>query len=85
MRKATPPSANGGWTTRRIVDWSHARELLKQHSGSKWHQDSPVTVRMAKHIEQQNVIEIQCPGAVKPAEEQKKKNREIVEIHVLHG
>ena len=33
---------------------------------------------MAKHVEQQNVIEMQCAGAAKQAEEQKKKNREIV-------
>ena len=32
----------------------------------------------AKHVEQQNVIEIQCAGAAKQAEEQKKKNREII-------
>ena len=61
--------------TRRIVDWNHATELLKQHSGSKWHQDSSITARMAKHVEQQNVIEMQCAGAAKLAEEQMKKNR----------
>ena len=33
---------------------------------------------MAKHVEQQNVIEMQCAGAAKQAEEQKKKNREII-------
>ena len=37
-----------------------------------------ITVRMAKHIEQQNVIEMQCAGAAKQAEEQKLKNREII-------
>ena len=41
------PSAKGGWTTRGIVDWNHATELLKQHSGSKWHQDSSITAKMA--------------------------------------
>ena len=70
-------SAKGGWTTRGIVDWNYATELLKQHSGSKWHQDSPITVRMAKHVEQ-DIIEIQCAGAAKQAEEQTKKNREII-------
>ena len=59
-------------------DWNHATELLKQHSGSKWHQDSSITVRMAKHVEQQNVMEIQCAGAAEQSEEQKKKNREII-------
>ncbi len=67
-----PPSAIGGWTTRKIVDWNHAIELLKQHSGSKSHQDSSITARMAKHVEQQNVIEMQYAGAAKQAEEQKK-------------
>ena len=33
---------------------------------------------MAKHVEQQDVIEIQCLGAAKQAEEQKKKNCEII-------
>ena len=73
-----PPSAKGGWTTRGLVDWNHATELLKHHSGSKWHQDSSITARMAKHVEQQNVIEMQCAGAAKQAEEQKKKSREII-------
>ena len=55
-----PPSAKGGWMTRGIVDWNHGQELLKQPSGSKWHQDSSITVRMAKHVEQQNVIDAMC-------------------------
>ena len=59
------------------VDWNHATELLKQHSASKRHQDSSITTRMANHITQHNVIEMQCAGAAKQAEEQKKKNREI--------
>ena len=71
-----PPSAKGGWRTRGIVDWNHATELLKQHSGSKWHQDSSITARMAKHVEQQNVIDMQCAGAAKQAGEQ--KNHEII-------
>ena len=33
---------------------------------------------MAKHVEQHNVIEMQCAGAAKQAEEQRKKNREII-------
>ena len=33
---------------------------------------------MAKHVEQQNDIEMQCAGAAIQAEEQKKKNREII-------
>ena len=35
---------------------------------------------MAKHVEQQNVIEMQCAGAAKQAEEQKKKNCEIIKL-----
>ena len=62
-----PSSAKGGWTTRGIVDW-----LVKQHIGSKWQQDSSITMRMTKHVEQQNVIEMQCAGATNQAEEQKK-------------
>ena len=37
-------------------------------NGTKTHQSG----------EQQNVIEMQCAGAAKQAEEQKKKNREII-------
>ena len=33
---------------------------------------------MAKHVEQQNVIERQCAGAAKQAEEQMKKNLKII-------
>ena len=73
-----PPSEIGGRTTRGIVEWNHATELLEQYSGSKWHQDSPITATMAKHVEQQNVIEMQCAGASKLAEEQKEKNRDII-------
>ena len=63
---------------RQGVDWNHATELLTHHSGSKWHQDSSITARMAEHVEEQNVIEVQCVGAAKQSEEQKKKNREII-------
>ena len=69
-----------GWMIWGIVDWNHVTELLKQHSGSKWHRDSSVTVRMAKHVGQQNVIEMQCAGAAKQAEEQKKKNRGMISL-----
>ena len=36
------------------------------------------TARMAKQVEQQNVIEMQCAGPTKQAEERKKNNREII-------
>ena len=48
-----PPSVKGGWITRGIVDWSHATDLQKQRRGSKWHQDSSITTRMAKHVEEE--------------------------------
>ena len=40
--------------------------------------DSSITAKMAKHVEQQNIIEMQCAGAARQAEEQKKKNHEII-------
>ena len=43
-----PPSAKGGWTSRGIVDWNHATELLKQHVNSKWHKDAAVAGIMAQ-------------------------------------
>ncbi len=33
---------------------------------------------MAKHVKQQNVIEMQCAGAATQVEEQKKNNHEIL-------
>ena len=33
---------------------------------------------MARHVEQQNAIEMQCAGAARQAEEQKKMNCEII-------
>ena len=72
------PRAKGGWTTRGIVDWNHATKLLKQHTASKWHQDSSISMRIAKHVEQQNVIEMQYAGVAKQAVEERKKNREII-------
>ena len=73
-----PPRAQSGWRIRGIVDWNHATELLKQHSGSKWQQDPSITARMTKHVEQQNAIEMQCAGAAKQVYEQKNKNPEII-------
>ena len=58
--------------TRGIVGWNHSIELLKEHSGSKCHQHSSIAARMAKHVEQQNVIEMQCAGAANLGEEPKK-------------
>ena len=43
-----------------------------------------MTLRMAKHVEKQNVFEIQCVGAAKPAEEQKKKNRDIILMRPIY-
>ena len=45
-------------------------------NGTKTHQ--LITERTAKHIEQQNIPEMQCAGDAKQAEKQKKKNREII-------
>ena len=64
---------NGAGHTSKCIRWA---EDKGGDSGSKWHQDSSVTTRMAKHVEQQNVIEMQCAVAAKQAEEQ--KNREII-------
>ena len=61
--------------TKGIVDRNHTTELLKQHSGFKWHQDSLITARMDKDVEKQSVVEMQWTGAAKQAEEQNKKNR----------
>ena len=73
MGKTTSKCKRWVGTTRGIVDWKHATELLKQHSGSKWHQDSSITARRAKHVEQQNISEMQCAGAATQAEEQNKR------------
>ena len=64
--------------TRGIVDWNHATEILKQHSGFIRHQDPSITARMARYVEQQNGIEMQRAGAAKQGEAQKKMNHEII-------
>ena len=51
-----PSTARGAWTSRGILDWNHATELLKLHSGSKWHNDA---VLMSRIVEQPSVVEIQ--------------------------
>ena len=43
-----------------------------------------ITARIAKHVEQQNVMEMQCAGAAKQAEEQKKKDPEIILNDGIH-
>ena len=45
-------------------------------NGTKTHQ----SLQEWKHVEQQNAMEMQCVGAAKQAEEQWKKNREIILI-----
>ena len=64
--------------TRKIVDWKYAAELLKLHSGSKCQQDSSITARIAKHEEQQKVIEMQCAWLLNKLKSKREKNREIV-------
>ena len=62
--------------------------LPKQRRGSKWHQDSSITARMAKHVEQQNIIKMQCAGAAKQAEEKRKIIVRLIvidEVHILLG
>ena len=66
----------GGWTTKGIVDRNCTTELQKLNSGFKWHQDSLITATIAKHVVQQNIIEMQYAGPAKQVEEQKKKNHE---------
>ena len=46
-------------------------------------QNSSLRVRMAKHVEQQNVIEMQCADAAKRTEDQKKMNRKIIDVILL--
>ena len=53
------------------------QKLLKQHSGYKQQQASPITARMAKHVEQQNAMEMQCAGA---ANKLKSKRKRIVRL-----
>ena len=67
-------SAKGVWTSRGIVDWNHATELLKQHTNSKWHKDAAVAGIMAQQAAATcNVLELQCSSAAKELAEQKKR------------
>ena len=71
------PSAGtrGAWTTKGIVDWNHATELLKQHADSKWHRDAAVSAAMAKQAEGgSSVLDLQCSAAALEAQERRQKN-----------
>ena len=66
------PSAGtrGVWTTKGMVDWNHATELLKQHADSKWHRDAAVSAAMAKQAEGgSSVLDLQCSAAALEAQE----------------
>ena len=66
-----PPSAKRGWTSRGIVNWNHATQLLKQHANSKWHKDAAVAGMMTQQAAASNVLELQCSSAAKELAEQK--------------
>ena len=74
-----PAGTRGAWTTKGVVDWNHATELLKQHADSKWHRDAAVSAAMAKQAEGGNtVLDLQCSTAALEAQERRQKNRCIL-------
>ena len=73
-----PSTARGAWTSRRIQDWNHATEQLKEHSQSKCHRDAVIHARMAEQGKEQSVLQLQCSAAAKEAEERSAKNRNVV-------
>ena len=69
----------GAWTTKGIVDWNHATELLKQHADSMWHRDAAVSAAMAKQAEGgSSVLDLQCSAAALEAQERRQKKRCIL-------
>ena len=47
QRFGTKSATRGAWTVKRVTDWNHATEMLKQHNDSKGHKDGVVSARMA--------------------------------------
>ena len=71
-----PAGSRGAWTSKGVVDWNHATELLKQHADSQWHRDSAVVAAMAQQSEGGNsVLQLQCSAAAREAAERRQRNR----------
>ena len=74
-----PAGSRGAWTTRRITDWNHATELLKQHTEFQWHRDAAATAAMAEQAERgKSILEFHCTSAAKEAAERRQRNREVL-------
>jgi hypothetical protein len=74
-----PAGSRGAWTTRGIMDWNHATELLKQHADSQWHRDAAAAAAMAEQAERgKSVLELQCSSAAREAAEKRQKNRHVL-------
>ncbi len=74
-----PAGSRGAWTTRGIMDWNHATELLKQHADSQWHRDAAAATAMAEQAERgKSALELQCSSAAREAAEKRQKNRHVL-------
>ena len=76
-QKHGKPPANGAWTSRGIVDWNHATEMLKLHNESKWHKEAAIAARMAEQA-QCSVLELQCAAATRESNDKRAKNRAVL-------
>ena len=69
----------GAWKTRRITDWNHATELLKQHADSQWHRDAAAAAAIAEQAERgKSVLELQCSCAAREAAERRRRNCDVL-------
>ena len=70
-----PANTRGAWTSRGILDWNHATEMLKLHNDSQWHKDAALVARMAEH---QSVVDLQFAAAARNINAKREKNRSVL-------
>jgi hypothetical protein len=84
-----PATARGAWTSRGIINWNHATEMLKRHDDSKWHKDGAFAARMAEEASHTGtVLDMHLAASAKQAEEERMRNRypaQAVKVSLLHG
>ena len=74
-----PPGSKGALTTRGMVDWNHATELLRQHADSQWHRDLAATAAMAEQVDSgESVLQLQCSGTACEAAEQRPRDHDVL-------
>ena len=80
-----PAGSRGAWTTRGILDWNHATDMLKKHANSQWHRDASATAAMAQQTASgMSMLELQCSSAARELADRKERNR-LVLVRLLRA